>query len=207
MMQGVMDIGTGRSMRGKFGINGQMGGKTGTTNDNTDGWFIGYTPQLLAGAWVGCDDPFLKIRWTYGGNEMAMPQWAYFMQKVYADKKLGIDPNATFVKPAELDNNPIYADSRFGEIVRSGQGSDFTEDLGNGDESDYMNDELAPVESEFKDMNSQTTPPVKQSTDTSKKLPKADDKKDVKAIIPPAGKGDDKNKKVPPTKPKVENDY
>ena len=74
-----------------------MGGKTGTTNDNTDGWFIGYTPQLLAGAWVGCDDPFLKIRWTYGGNEMAMPEWAYFMQKVYADKKLGIDPNAQFV--------------------------------------------------------------------------------------------------------------
>ena len=46
----------------KFGIQSDMGGKTGTTNDNTDGWFIGYTPQLLAGAWVGCDDPFLKIQ-------------------------------------------------------------------------------------------------------------------------------------------------
>ena len=76
-----------------------MGGKTGTTNDNTDGWFIGYTPQILAGAWVGCDDPFLQDRRTYGGNEMAMPEWAYFMQKVYADKSLGIDPKANFKSP------------------------------------------------------------------------------------------------------------
>src|SRR5690606_15949632 len=52
MMQGVMDFGTGGSMRWRFGINSQMAGKTGTTNDNTDGWFIGYTPQLLAGVWV-----------------------------------------------------------------------------------------------------------------------------------------------------------
>lgn len=211
MMQGVMDIGTGRSMRGKFGIKGAMGGKTGTTNDNTDGWFIGYTPQLIAGAWVGCDDPFLKIRWTYGGNEMAMPQWAYFMQKVYADKKLGIDPNAQFVKPAELDNNPIYADSRFGEILRSGEGSDFPEDMGNGDESDYSNDGLAPVESEFKDVNVQVSPLVKTTPDSSKddkkKLPKADDKKDVKVLPPPLTKPEDKNKKTQPPKTKVVNDY
>ena len=90
-MQGVVDFGTGHAMRGTYGIKSDMGGKTGTTNDNTDGWFIGYTPQLLAGAWVGCDDPFLHIRngWTNGGNDMAMPEWAFFMQKVYADKKLG----------------------------------------------------------------------------------------------------------------------
>ncbi len=74
---------------------------------------IGYTPQLLAGAWVGCDDPFLKIRQTYGGNEMAMPEFAYFMQKVYADKNLGIDPKAEFEKPAELNNDPIFADQNF----------------------------------------------------------------------------------------------
>ena len=58
MMQGVLDFGTGHAMRGTFGIQSDMGGKTGTTDKNTDGWFIGYTPQLLAGAWVGCDDPF-----------------------------------------------------------------------------------------------------------------------------------------------------
>ena len=159
MMQGVVDFGTGHSMRDRFGIKGAMGGKTGTTNDNTDGWFIGYTPQLLAGAWVGCDDPFLKIRWTYGGNEMAMPEWAYFMQKVYADKRLGIDPKAIFQKPAELDNNPIYADQNFNGLVQKGEGSDFSEDQGNGKQGDYEGSELtAPVESEFnkdafKDLN------------------------------------------------------
>ena len=151
MMQGVVDFGTGHSMRDRFGIKGAMGGKTGTTNENTDGWFIGYTPQLLAGAWVGCDDPFLKIRWTYGGNEMAMPEWAYFMQKIYADKKLGIDPKAIFQKPAELDNNPIYADQNFNGLVQKGEGSDFSEDQGNGNKGDYEGSELtAPVESEFK---------------------------------------------------------
>ncbi|MEP6596657.1 MAG: transglycosylase domain-containing protein [Ginsengibacter sp.] len=150
MMQGVMDFGTGHSMRGRFGVTGAIGGKTGTTNDNTDGWFIGYTPQILAGAWVGCDDPFLKIGWSNGGNEMAMPEWAYFMKKVYADKKLGIDPKAEFQKPAELDNNPIYADQNFANIIQNGEGSDFNDNEGNGEAKDYEGSQLlAPVESEF----------------------------------------------------------
>ncbi len=130
MMQGVVDFGTGHGMRDKFGIQSAMGGKTGTTNDNTDGWFIGYTPQLLAGAWVGCDDPFLHIRngWTAGGNDMAMPEFAYFMQKVYANKSLGIDPKAEFEKPAELNNDPIYADQNFAAIAQKGEGSDFSDE-------------------------------------------------------------------------------
>jgi len=210
MMQGVVDFGTGHAMRGKFGIKGQMGGKTGTTNDNTDLWFIGYTPQLLAGTWVGCDDPFLRVRWTYGGNEMAMPAWAYFMQKVYADKKLGIDPNAQFVKPADLDNNPIYADQNFANIVQRGEGSDF-EDQGNGNESDYnTNDELAPVESEFKDLNVQqnNTPAKKDSSitkDDKKPAPKPEEKKDAKAVMPPPPKSEDKGKKT--GGPAKTNDY
>lgn len=150
MMEGVVDFGTGHAMRDRYGITSDMGGKTGTTNDNTDGWFIGYTPQILAGVWVGCDDPFLKIRWTNGGNEMAMPEWAYFMQKVYADKKLGIDPKAQFQKPSELNNDPIYADQNFSSIVRKGEGNDFAEDQGNGDAGDYGNVPTnVPVESEF----------------------------------------------------------
>ncbi len=152
MMQGVMDYGTGGAMRWKYNITSDMGGKTGTTNDNTDGWFIGYTPQLLAGAWVGCDDPFLHLRngWTHGGNDMAMPEWAFFMQKVYADKKLGIDPKATFQKPAELNNNPIYADQNFSQLVKEGQGNDYVPDNGNGNADDYQNAPTnIPVESEF----------------------------------------------------------
>ncbi len=150
MMQGVVDFGTGGSMRWRFGINSDMGGKTGTTNDNTDGWFIGYTPQLLAGAWVGCDDPFLHIRngWTNGGNDMAMPEFAFFMQKIYEDKKLGIDPKAEFQKPAELNNDPIYADQNFSAIVKEGEGNEFTEDQGNGDAGDYIEQNI-PVESDF----------------------------------------------------------
>lgn len=162
MMQGVMDFGTGHSMRGKFGIQSQMGGKTGTTNNNTDGWFIGYTPQLLAGVWVGCDDPFLYLRngWTGGGNDMAMPEFAYFMQKVYADKSLGIDPKAEFEKPAELSNNPIYADQNFSNLVRQGEGTDFNEDQGNGAAEDYGGYEDIPVESEFE--KKKETPPAAQ---------------------------------------------
>lgn len=151
MMQGVVDYGTGGSMRWKFGINSAMGGKTGTTNDNTDGWFIGYTPQLLAGVWVGCDDPFLHIHngWTAGGNQMAMPEFAYFLQKVYSDKKLGIDPKAEFEKPAELNNDPIFADQNFASIAQQGEGSDFNEDQGNGDAKDYGVPTNIPVESDF----------------------------------------------------------
>ncbi|MDE3212845.1 MAG: transglycosylase domain-containing protein, partial [Bacteroidota bacterium] len=152
MMQGVVDFGTGGAMRWKYGINCEMGGKTGTTNDNTDGWFIGYTPQLLAGAWVGCDDPFLHLRngWTDGGNDMAMPEWAFFMQKVFADKTLGIDPNAKFPIPAVLNNNPIYADQNFANIERDGKGDDNPQDVGNGNAGDYeAPTPNVPVESQF----------------------------------------------------------
>jgi len=222
MMEGVMDIGTGRAMRGRFGIKSAMGGKTGTTNDNTDGWFIGYTPQLLAGVWVGCDDPFLKIRWTYGGNEMAMPQFGYFMQKVYADKSLGIDPKAEFQRPAELDNNPIYADQNFAALAQQGEGSDFSEDQGNGDAGDYEGSELlAPVQSEFKqdafkDMNQVTKEkggepekkdPVKTATKNKIDTAVLPDKKIIKTI--PQETKPEKKKgwfRLKP-RPKDENDY
>ncbi len=220
MMQGVVDFGTGHAMRSRFGIKGPMGGKTGTTNDNTDGWFIGYTPQLLAGAWVGCDDPFLKIRWTYGGNEMAMPEWAYFMQKVYADKKLGIDPKAEFQKPAELDNNPIYADQNFADIIKKGEGSEFNEDQGNGDAGDYEGSELlSPAESDFskdqnKDMNKANTPVEEEYKDIMKPAeeePKVEtkvqeDKNKNTATLPTKPKEDNKKKRDKKVV-KTENDY
>jgi penicillin-binding protein 1A len=225
MMEGVIDFGTGHSIRDRFGIHSAMGGKTGTTNDNTDGWFFGYTPQLLAGAWVGCDDPFLKIRWTSGGNEMALPEYAYFMQKVYADKRLGIDPKAEFQRPAELDNNPIYADQNFAGLYTKDENAN-SEDQGNGDKADYEGSEpSAPVESDFskdafKDVNpvpakdkggtdQEKKDAVKNEKDKIDKL-KTDTVKvpDIKGLktIPPVIKADDKNKKQvkPPAKP---NDY
>lgn len=82
---------------------------------------------------------------------MAMPEWAYFMQKVYANKSLGIDPKAEFQKPAELSNNPIYADQNFSAIVQEGSGSDSTDVRGNGNADDYGASPNVPVESDFDD--------------------------------------------------------
>lgn len=203
MMQGVLDFGTGGSMRWRFNIYSPMGGKTGTTNDNTDGWFIGYTPQLLTGVWVGCDDPFLRISQTNGGNQMAMPEYAYYMQKVYGDKSLGIDPKAEFEKPAELNNDPIFADQNFAAIAQHGEGSDFSEDQGNGDASDYAVPDNIPVESDFthdlsKDKNitkpieeKKVIGPVNLFNETKKDTTKKADVKNQKA-----------NKNEPESKPK-----
>jgi len=74
-------LGTARSL-GAYKIPVEKAGKTGTTTGNTDGWFIGYTPELLAGTWVGCEDPFIRIyAGTAGGSEMAAPSWGIFMEK------------------------------------------------------------------------------------------------------------------------------
>jgi penicillin-binding protein 1A len=80
-----------------------MGGKTGTTQGNTDGWFMGVTPQLVCGTWVGCEDPVISFRSTaYGqGAAMALPIYALFMQKVYKDPKLGYDRSLKFDRPVK----------------------------------------------------------------------------------------------------------
>jgi penicillin-binding protein 1A len=108
MMQGVVDVGTAAGLRERLGAE-EMGGKTGTTNDNSDAWFIGYSPQLLAGAWVGCDDRFIRLSETGMGvgGKAARPIYEYFFAKVYADKTLGIDRNAKFIRPESLANTSI----------------------------------------------------------------------------------------------------
>ncbi len=83
MMRGVVERGTGRGLRTTFGLKSELGGKTGTTQNNSDGWFIGYTPGLVAGAWVGNDNPVIRFRSTYLGQgaHTALPIFARFMQK------------------------------------------------------------------------------------------------------------------------------
>jgi len=108
MLQGVVDFGTGRALRGAYGVSSEVAGKTGTTNDNADGWFIGFSPQLLSGVWVGCDDPFLRMLNTSGGSQMAMPAWAYYYQQVFNDKTLNIDPTAKFLAPASMQNEILF---------------------------------------------------------------------------------------------------
>jgi penicillin-binding protein 1A len=106
MMRGVVDHGTARRLRYRFGLTGEMAGKTGTTNNQADAWFIGYTPQLLAGAWVGCDDRFLRFRSEALGQgaAAALPIWGHFITKVYADKSLELDATMTFQEPEGFDD-------------------------------------------------------------------------------------------------------
>lgn len=101
MLRAVMNGGTGSRMRYRYGIECDMGGKTGTTNRNSDAWFMGFTPSLVSGCWVGGEDRdihFDSTRMGQGAN-MALPVWAYFMQKVFADRSLGYDPEEKFDIP------------------------------------------------------------------------------------------------------------
>ena len=108
LLQAVVNEGTAGRLRYKFGLKNEIGGKTGTTNRNSDAWFIGFTPQLVSGCWVGGDDRDIHFDSTSMGQgaTMALPIWAYFMKKVYADKALGYDIDATFDLPANFD--PCY---------------------------------------------------------------------------------------------------
>ena len=108
LLQAVVNEGTAGRLRYKFGLKNEIGGKTGTTNKNSDAWFIGFTPQLVSGCWVGGDDRDIHFDSTSMGQgaTMALPIWAYFMKKVYADKALGYDINASFELPANFD--PCY---------------------------------------------------------------------------------------------------
>jgi penicillin-binding protein 1A len=101
MLENVVNNGTAKRLRFKYKITAEMGGKTGTTQNNTDGWFMAITPQLCAGTWVGGEDRVIRFHsMQFGqGASMALPIWAYFIQKVYDDKSLGISPDAKFAPP------------------------------------------------------------------------------------------------------------
>ncbi len=105
LMRGVIDGGTGSRMRFRYNINAPMGGKTGTTNDNSDGWFIGYTPSLSFGAWVGGDERDVHFNsMAYGqGAAASLPICAAFLKKVYADATLGYSDTEQFEMPAGFD--------------------------------------------------------------------------------------------------------
>lgn len=145
MMEGAVTIGTAGGLKYRLGA-AEMAGKTGTTNDNADAWYMGFTPQLLAGAWVGCDDRFIRNESSGGfGGAAARPIWEAFFAKVYADKSLGIDKNARFVKPANLDNEINAADyiPEEMQIEPTAQGED--QGIGTADDYNYIPPESTPV--------------------------------------------------------------
>lgn len=107
LMQGVINQGTGSRLRSKYGLTGEIAGKTGTTNDNSDGWFIGYTPSITAGIWVGCEDRqahFSSLALGSGSN-MALPIWGIWMKKCLSDGTLGISEMDRFIAPADISFN------------------------------------------------------------------------------------------------------
>lgn len=173
MMQGVIEFGTGRRINNYF-IPTQKAGKTGTTNGNTDGWFIGYTPELLAGSWVGCEDPFIPIYTSNsGGGEMAGPKWGLFMNHVYSDSKLNYGKMTEFEQPLEFRNNPIYADMNFANIANSGDSLDVNVDEQQA--NDFIDEsELLPVDDKKNKKGLDTTVQSKKDS-KEKKTKKSND--------------------------------
>jgi penicillin-binding protein 1A len=141
MMRGVVDGGTATSIRRWF--NYPAAGKTGTTQDFADAWFIGYTPELVAGVWIGFDDHRIKFTGWYGqGGKAAAPVWGRFMAKVYKDDRLPYDQREFDGEPARsydrlpynydrepLENTRVPTDA----IIGTSGGDDGSGDGGSGD--------------------------------------------------------------------------
>jgi penicillin-binding protein 1A len=150
MMQGVVDKGTAAGLRSRLGA-AEMGGKTGTTNDNSDAWFIGFSPQLLAGTWIGCDDRFIRLESNLGyGGQAARPIYEYFFKKVYEDKTLGIEKDARFTQPESMKNEAMFD---YMNIIDQAPppGAEGT-DQGNGNANEYLmqpDTSHVPVESQL----------------------------------------------------------
>jgi penicillin-binding protein 1A len=108
MLRAVVDGGTGGRLRFRYGLKAQIGGKTGTTDNNSDAWFIGVTPKLVSGMWVGGDDRDIHFdSMAMGqGATMALPIFAYYMQSIYKDQALGYSEDDVFDVPADFNPCP-----------------------------------------------------------------------------------------------------
>lgn len=127
MMKGVVEGGTGNRLRRVYNLQYPMAGKTGTTNDNSDGWFMAITPDLVAGAWVGCQVMQVHFRSTAMGQgaSTSLPIFGLFMQKVYADKSINIS-TGDFSPPSkpisiETDCSRYQQPSSSSPNIRSGR--------------------------------------------------------------------------------------
>jgi penicillin-binding protein 1A len=118
MMQGVVDRGTGTRIRNTFGIRGEVAGKTGTTQNNADGWFILMHPELVAGAWVGFNDPRIAFRsdyWGQGGNN-ALFLVGEFFRRALNDRSTGLS-RGDFPEPPPLPEGPGSLIARIGDWI------------------------------------------------------------------------------------------
>jgi penicillin-binding protein 1A len=151
MMRGVVDFGTAKRLRYRYNIKADVAGKTGTTNSQADAWFIGYTPQILAGAWVGANDMFLHFQSEALGQgaAAALPIWALFYQKISADKSLDIRDDVKFEEPADFDDCDV---SDPASEARAGLNSGGIGGPGDAtEESDVNNDATNPPTEDWGD--------------------------------------------------------
>ena len=129
MLRAVVDGGTAGRLRFRYHLTAPLGGKTGTTNSNSDGWFMGVSPKLVSGCWVGGDDRDIHFdSMTYGqGASMALPVFALYMQSIYNDSTLNYSQNDQFDLPANFD--PCYRSDDMEliddwEMLIGGEGTD-----------------------------------------------------------------------------------
>jgi penicillin-binding protein 1A len=180
MMQGTVDIGTARGLRDRLGIS-EMGGKTGTTQNNTDAWFMGYTPQLLAGVWIGCDDNFIRLDGDLGqGGHAARPIWEYFMAKSLADKDIGLNRKARFVQPENMKSDMMY--DYMNIIDKTPPPGAEGENQGNGNANQYLDTSSPSVPIDSK-LSSDEQNVLREANASSSKKPessKSDTKPDEK---------------------------
>ncbi|MCC6253266.1 MAG: PBP1A family penicillin-binding protein [Bacteroidia bacterium] len=130
LMKGVADFGTGVRLRYRYGLTNPIAGKTGTTQNNSDGWFMGITPDLVSGVWVGCEDRSAHFRSTDLGQgaSMALPIWALYMKKIYADKDLKIS-QGDFEKPEDFNSKIELDCSKYNEGKDLDESIEFGEDF------------------------------------------------------------------------------
>ena len=129
LLRGVVDGGTGGRLRSKYGIKAPLGGKTGTTNSNSDGWFMGIAPKLVSGCWVGGEDRdihFESMAFAQGAAA-ALPIFALYMKKIYADPTINITEDDQFDLPADFDpcRGEDMLEFEEGDEVETGEGDDF----------------------------------------------------------------------------------
>lgn len=119
ILRDVVDHGTGGRVRSRYGVRAPMGGKTGTTNDNSDGWFMAFTPGLIGGTWVGGEERSIHFDRTSEGQgaSMALPIWATFIKHVLDDPSLPYNETDSFYYPADYD--PCSTENEHIEVVPS----------------------------------------------------------------------------------------
>jgi len=159
MMRGVVDGGTATSIRRWF--NYPAAGKTGTTQNFADAWFVGYTPELTAGAWVGFDDHRIRFTGWYGqGGKAAAPIWGRFMAKVYADDRLPYDKgDFTTQEPRKYDG--IRAGRHYVPMENSAPPRDVLDNAGGADPNEYV--DQGPPQNQG---DGGSTPPPQQPPNT-----------------------------------------